>query len=66
MGCDTYAFDHVVDYGYVMKIDLQDIMNAVIPLSMFTDYESLFKDIVKSTIATDKRLMIDVKAAREA
>ena len=33
---------------------------------MFTDSESLFKVIVKSTTTTEKRLMIDIKAGREA
>lgn len=33
---------------------------------MFNDSESLFKTILKSTTTTEKRLIIDVEAARES
>ena len=38
-------------------------LSLKIPLSMFTDSESLFKVIIKSSTTTEKKLIIDVKAA---
>ena len=65
MGGETYAFADGFDYAYLLRYDLEDIRDQTIPRTMFTDSESLFKVIVKSTTTTEKRLMIDIKAARE-
>lgn len=37
-----------------------------IPLTMFTDSESIFKTVLKYTVNKEKRLMMDVRAATMA
>ena len=66
LGGEVYAFADGFDFAFMLRHDLQEIMGQTIPMSMFTDSESLFKVIVKSTTTTGKRLMIDIQAAREA
>lgn len=66
LGGETYAFADGFDYGYLLRHDLERVFGKPIPHAMFSDSESLFKIIVKSTRATERRPMIDVKAAREA
>lgn len=65
LGAEVLAFADGFDYVYLMRHDLQRILGHH-PLAMLTDSESLFKCIVKSTTTTEKRLMIDIEAAREA
>lgn len=64
----TYAFANRFDAAYSIKHDLQVTMNYHIPLTVLTDSnsKSFFKIIVKSTVTTEKRPMIDIKATREA
>ncbi len=50
----------------MVKHDLERITGTRIPLSMFTDSKSLFDTMVKNTVLTEKRLMIDLRVAREA
>lgn len=66
MGAEVLAFADRFDYAFLLKHDLQRIIGDDLPLAMRTDSESLFKTIVKSTTTTDKRLMIDIQAARES
>ena len=63
---ETYAFVDGFDMAYTLRHDLRNIISKDIPLTLVTDSESLFKVIVKSTTTTERRLMIDVKVAREA
>ena len=66
MGAEVLAFADGFDFAFLLRHDLRGIMKQKLPLAMFTDSDSLFKTIVKSTTTTEKRLMIDVEAAREA
>ncbi len=50
----------------MVKYDLERITETRIPLSMFTDSKSLFDGMVKNTVLTEKRLMIDLRVAWEA
>lgn len=63
---ETYAFADRFYAAYAIKYDLLVVMNHNILLTMLTDPKSLFQIIMKSTVAIEKRLMIDIKATREA
>lgn len=45
---------------------MQKIMSRRIPLQLYTDSDSLFKVIIKNSSTTERRLMIDIQATREA
>ena len=66
MGGELYAFSDGFDYAYLMKHDLEDIFGRRVPLMMLTDSEALFRVVVRSSTTTEKRMMIDLQAAREA
>lgn len=66
MGAEVLAFADGFDYGYLLQHVVQRMIGSAIPLKMFTDSDSLFKTIVQSTTTTERRLMIDIEAAREA
>ena len=66
LGGEVYAFADGFDFAFLLRHDLQDIMVLTIPMSMFTDSESLFKVFLKSTTTTEKRLMINIQDNREA
>lgn len=66
LGAEVLAFADGFDYAYLLRHDLQRILAQHLPLAMLTDSESLFKSIVKSTTTTEKRLMIDLEAARQS
>ena len=54
------------DIGFMIKYDLQLLTGNVIPLSIMTDSLSLFDVITKATVTTEKRLMMDLNAVKEA
>ena len=66
LGAEVYAFADAFDYVYVMKHDLEQILDKRIPLQMFTDSKSLFDVIVKNSTTAERRLMIDIKDVRES
>lgn len=66
LGAETYAFDDGFDGVYAIWHEIQEMVVHPISLTMLTYSESPFKIIIKSTVITEKRLMIDVKEAREA
>lgn len=66
LGGEIYAFADAFDVAYIIKRDLEIILDQQTRLQMFTDSKSLFDIITKCTSMTEKRLLIDVKAVREA
>ena len=66
LGGEVYAFADAFDVGYIIKRDLEIMLDRSIRLQMFTDSKSLFDIITKCGSTTQKRLLIDVKSVREA
>lgn len=46
--------------------ELQNMNGREIPMAILTDSEIHFNNIIRSSVTTEKRLMIYLKAAREA
>ena len=66
LGAEVYAFADAFDYAYVIRHDLEEILNQCIPLQIMTDSRSLFDVIVRNSTTSDRRLMIDIKDVRES
>ena len=66
LGSETMAFADAFDMTYAIKRDIELMTNQPIPISMLTDSLSLFDVITKSTITTEKRLMIDLKVVKDS
>lgn len=66
MGGEVFAFADGFDYGYSLRHDLERMTGRKIPLLMYTDSDSVFKVIVKNSMTTERQLMIDLEATRQA
>jgi hypothetical protein len=63
---ETLAFAEAFDASFILRHDLSKILNRHIPLLMLTDSESLFKTLTKARYTTERRLLVDIAAARQA
>ncbi len=52
--------------SFVIRLGLQEILNQKISLTMFTDSKQLFDVLTTAAHTTEKRLMVEIMAAREA
>lgn len=66
LGSETYAFTDGMDFALILKKDIEDMIQKKIGIRIFTDSKSLFDAITKNSVTTEKSLMIDVQAMREA
>lgn len=66
LGGEIFAFSDRMDFALNVKSDLERILDCKLQFSMFTESKSLFDLIAKNMTSTEKRLMVDVHAAREA
>ena len=66
MAGEVFAFSAVFDQAYVTRHDLQVVLNTTIGLTMYTDSKQLFDVITKAAHTTEKSLMVEIMAAREA
>lgn len=66
MAGEVYAFSTAFDEAYVIRYDLEQLYGCHVPLVMFTDSKQLFDVVTKASHSSEKRLMIDIAAAREA
>ncbi len=63
---EAFAFVHGFDHAYLLQHDLQALLGRPIPILMLTDSDILFKNITSARYTSERRLMIDINAAREA
>lgn len=63
---ETHAFVDAFNSAFTLRHDLSTMVKTNISLNLITDSDSLFKVIVQSSTTTEKRLMIDLQACREA
>eukprot|EP00171_Calliarthron_tuberculosum_P005703 IDg5703t1 len=66
MASETLAFADSFDSAHTIKHDLQQALGKRIPLLMLTDSQALFDVLTRSNYTTEKRLMIEIAAARQA
>ena len=66
MGGEIYAFAEGFDSVYAIKHTLEKVYRQVLPINMLKDSKQMFDVITKASHIAEKRLMIDVAAAREA
>jgi hypothetical protein len=66
MASETLVFIDGFDQANLIRHDLEQALGHEIPLSMLTDSQPLFDVLTKKKITTEKRLMIDLAATREA
>jgi hypothetical protein len=66
LGGEVMAFSDGIDMAVTLKHDVERMICRSIPIHAFTDSLSLFDVISRSTTTTEKRLMIDITAAKEA
>lgn len=66
MAAETLAFVDSFDNAVLIKHDLQRMLSKDIPILMLTDSEPLFRVLTRSRYTTERRLEIDIAAAREA
>ena len=66
MAVEVYAFADAFDAAFIVKNDFERIYDQHLPLVMLTDSKQTFDVITRASHTTEKRLIIDVAATREA
>jgi hypothetical protein len=60
------AFADAFDMAMIIRHDLRNLLHRNVPITILTDSLSLFDVISKSTITAERRLLIDLGAAKAA
>lgn len=63
---ECHALADAFDYAFMLKHDLEVLLQQPIPIQMLTDSKGLFDVIVKAGKTAERRLMIDIAACRQA
>lgn len=66
MGAETFGSADACDYDIVIQHDLKETLGKNLKIELLKDSDTLFNLIIWNESTTEKRLMIDVKAEREA
>ena len=66
LASECHAFADAFDYLYLVKYDLEQLLQQRITIQMFTDSKSLFGVIIRASKNSERRLIIDITAAMEA
>jgi hypothetical protein len=59
------AFAEAFDRSFVLKSDLEDMLNVKIPIRIYADSQSVFDVISKGSTTAESRLQIGIALARE-
>lgn len=63
---ETVAFSDAFDNAFIILHDLEHMLGCTIPILMQTDSEKLFNVLTRAKYTTERRLMVDISAARGA
>ena len=63
---ELHAFPDAIGYSYLLKYDIEQLLQQCFLYRMFTDSKSLFGVIVRASMTSERRLMIGISATREA
>jgi hypothetical protein len=66
MAAETLAFVDAFDKAFIIRRELSRMLSKDIPPLMMTDSRALLDVITRARYTTERRLMVDVAAAREA
>ncbi len=66
MVAEVIAFSDAFDVGYTLAAELSSLLEKKVPLILLTDNKSLLDVISNGTCTSEKRMMLDIAAAREA
>ncbi len=65
MGGEVIEFTDLFDRGSTLAAEFSTIYGRRIPVQLFTDSKSLFDVIFKGSRTSEKRMILDIAAARE-
>jgi hypothetical protein len=65
MAAETLAFSNAFDNAFIIKQDIERMIGPV-HLLMLTDSKALFDILTRTRYTTERRLMVDIAAARDA
>jgi hypothetical protein len=63
---ETLAFADGFDNPFLLRHELERMLGQPVPLIMFTDSQALFNVLIRNKTTTERRLMVDVAAARQS
>jgi Reverse transcriptase (RNA-dependent DNA polymerase) len=66
LGGEIHAFADAFDCAFTLKHDLEGLLCQKVPVTILTDSRSLFDVITRNSATSERRLMIDVSATRQA
>lgn len=65
-GAETFTVADACDAAILIQHNLKSILNKTLQITAFTDSATLLNVMIRNHLTTEKGLMIDIKAAREA
>ena len=65
MAAEVIAFSDLFDVATTLSQELEKLLRKRVPVQLLTDSKSLFDIISKGTRTSEKRMMLDIAAARE-
>lgn len=66
MGAEVYALLDAFDAAFTIACDMNNILNRDLPIVVYTDSRQVFDAITRGRRTTEKRLSIELSAARES
>lgn len=66
MGGEVYAFMDAFDMAFVIKKDLERVLDTDLSIIMLTDSKQLFDSVTCGKRTAERRLSIDISAARQS
>lgn len=66
LGGEAIAFIDGFDQGFLLRAQLRALLGRTLPMRILTDSASLYHVMTRATLTTERRLIIDLMAARES